>query len=117
MIDDFGTGYSSLVYLKQFPVGALKIDRRFVAGLGVDRDDEAIVTAIVRLAEALGHDIVAEGVETEEQVDWLQRLGCQRAQGYLFSRPVNATSIEALLGIEPTPAATPGRRLADQGIG
>lgn len=97
MIDDFGTGYSSLVYLKRFPVGALKIDRSFVDGLGTDPDDEAIVTAIVRLGEALGHDVVAEGVETPDHVEWLRRLGCRRAQGFLFCPPVDGATLGEML--------------------
>jgi diguanylate cyclase (GGDEF)-like protein len=97
MVDDFGTGYSSLVYLKRFPVDALKIDRTFVDGLGTDREDEAIVTAIMRLAEALGHEVVAEGIENDTQRAWLERLGCRRAQGYLFSPPVDAVAVSAML--------------------
>ena len=97
MIDDFGTGYSSLVYLKRFPVDALKVDRAFVDGLDTDPEDEAIVTAIVRLADALGHAVVAEGVETVGQVEWLRRLGCTRAQGFLFCPPVDADVIREIL--------------------
>lgn len=97
MIDDFGTGYSSLVYLKRLPVDALKIDRAFVDGLGDDPENEAIVTAILRLADALGHHVVAEGVETYTQREWLLAMGCRRAQGYLFSAPVDATTMGDLL--------------------
>ncbi len=98
-VDDFGTGYSSLAYLKRFPVDVLKIDRSFVDGLGDDPEDTAIVTAIVGMAGALGLALVAEGVETKPQLAELVRLGCQRAQGYLFSRPV---PVEEFLAI-PSP--------------
>jgi diguanylate cyclase (GGDEF)-like protein len=88
VIDDFGTGYSSLAYLKAFPVNAVKIDRSFVSGLGANLDDEAIVSAVVRLAHALGLDVVAEGVETELQLSRLVDLECDMLQGFLFSRPM-----------------------------
>ena len=78
---------SSLSYLKRFPVDVLKIDRSFVDGLGEDPDDTAIVTAIISLGRALGLRVVAEGVETRRQLDELRRLGCDRAQGFLFARP------------------------------
>jgi diguanylate cyclase (GGDEF)-like protein len=86
-IDDFGTGYSSLSYLKRFPVDVLKIDRSFVDGMGTDSEDAAIVTAVVRMAHALGKEVVAEGIETAVQLAGLRDLGCRAGQGYLFSRP------------------------------
>lgn len=89
-IDDFGTGYSALGYLRRFPVSILKIDRSFVDGIGTSNDDQALVEAIVRLGETFGLDVVAEGVETEQQRDELVRLGCHFAQGYHYSRPVPA---------------------------
>ncbi|MDQ3106619.1 MAG: EAL domain-containing protein, partial [Actinomycetota bacterium] len=86
-IDDFGTGYSSLSYLKRFPVDVLKIDRSFVDGFGTDPEDEAIVTAVIRLAQALGKSVVAEGIENSRQLVGLSELGCNAGQGYFFSRP------------------------------
>ncbi|HUP30390.1 MAG TPA: EAL domain-containing protein, partial [Usitatibacter sp.] len=96
-IDDFGTGYSGLAYLKRLPIDTVKIDQSFVRDLTVDPDDAAIVTAIVAMARSLGVDVVAEGVETEEQLAELQRLGCHRAQGYLLARPMPAAAITRLL--------------------
>ncbi len=96
-IDDFGTGYSSLAYLKQFAVDHLKIDRSFIRGLPRDADDAAIVQAVVGMAGMLGMRVIAEGVETAQQLSHLVKLGCHEAQGYLISRPVSAEQIEALL--------------------
>jgi EAL domain-containing protein (putative c-di-GMP-specific phosphodiesterase class I) len=89
-IDDFGTGFSSLSYLKRFPVDEVKIDRSFVDGLGTDAENTAIVTAIHSLAHALGLGVVAEGVESDAQRRVLIELGCETAQGHLFSRPVDS---------------------------
>ena len=96
-IDDFGTGYSSLSYLKRFPVDTLKIDRSFVAGLGRDPDDTAIVAAIQTLAHTLNLVVVAEGIETDEQVVLLRALGCEQGQGYHFGRPLGGDAAESLL--------------------
>ena len=97
-VDDFGTGYSSLRSLRRFPVNVLKIDRSFVAGLGVSGDDASIVTAVQRLADALKLDTVAEGVETELQVRELRALGCRSAQGFYYAEPQPADAITELLG-------------------
>ena len=87
-IDDFGTGYSSLSYLRKFPVNTLKIDRSFVMEAPEDRRVLAIMEAIVSLAHALGIDVTAEGVEDRDELSLVVQCGCDRAQGYLFSRPL-----------------------------
>lgn len=89
-LDDFGTGYSSLLYLRQLPVDEIKIDRRFTAGLTRDRDDEVIVSSVLQLARGVGVSVVAEGIETAEQLDWLAARGCHRGQGWLWSAAVAA---------------------------
>ena len=86
-IDDFGTGYSSLGYLRRLPADTLKIDRSFIADLGVDGDSSAICAAIIALAHDLGRSVVAEGVETAEQLEWLRARGCDGVQGFLLARP------------------------------
>jgi EAL domain-containing protein (putative c-di-GMP-specific phosphodiesterase class I) len=90
-LDDFGTGYSSLAHLRHLPVDELKVDRQFIAGLGGDGQDRAIVEAILALARAFGLATVAEGVETREQADQLAQMGCLRLQGMLFSPAVPAS--------------------------
>jgi diguanylate cyclase (GGDEF)-like protein/PAS domain S-box-containing protein len=93
VIDDFGTGYSSLAYLKRFPVDTLKIDRSFVDGLGRDAESEAIVRAVVGLTQSLHLSVIAEGVETVEQLEMLHELGCETYQGYLLSRPIPSEDV------------------------
>jgi PAS domain S-box-containing protein len=114
-IDDFGTGYSSLLYLKRFPADLLKVDRAFVQGLGVSDGDTAIVDAVVGLGHRLGLEVVAEGVETEHQLDELRRRRCDQAQGYHLLRPAPAAALEDLLlagcvTIGPQPPPTAGAR-------
>lgn len=96
-IDDFGTGYSSLYYLKQLPIGELKIDRKFVKDIMVHEDDLAIVTAIISMAKSLRLRVVAEGVEDEDQLALLSRLGCDQMQGFLFSKPLPKNELLRLL--------------------
>ena len=87
-IDDFGTGYSSLAYLKRLPADILKIDKSFVAGLGEDVEDTAIMQMVIDLAHTFGMEVVAEGIESEEQVELLKGMGCDLAQGYHFAKPL-----------------------------
>ncbi|MEG0052221.1 MAG: EAL domain-containing protein [Comamonas sp.] len=96
-LDDFGTGYSSLSYLKRFQIHKLKIDQSFVRDLEQDANDRAIILAIIHIAKALGMDTLAEGVESEAQLEFLRAQGCNFAQGYLFSRPLPVPQFEALL--------------------
>ena len=96
-IDDFGTGYSSLAYLHRFPISSLKIDKSFVKNVDSGGEDEVIVRTIVNLAHNLDMDVIAEGVETEEQLEALKELGCEYGQGFLFSEPVPVEKATALL--------------------
>jgi PAS domain S-box-containing protein len=106
-IDDFGTGYSSLCRLQRFPVDILKIDRSFVSRMDREPETHEIVRIVVMLAHNLGLKVVAEGIETREQLAMLQAMGCELGQGYLFSRPVDAESIEALLAARQAAANRP----------
>jgi len=96
-LDDFGTGYSSLAYLKKFPITTLKIDRSFVTGVPGDENDCAIAQAIVTMGKQLRQEIVAEGVETLEQMVFLRNLGCDQLQGYLFSPAIEASAFAQML--------------------
>jgi diguanylate cyclase (GGDEF)-like protein len=117
-IDDFGTGYSSLAYLKHFPIESLKIDRSFVADLGRDSNDAAICAAIIAMGRQLGLKVVAEGVETKEQLEFLATHGCTLAQGFYIARPVEAAEMAKLLrlGTNETPTIgvpMPARKASD----
>ncbi len=109
-IDDFGTGYSSLAYLKRFPIRKLKIDRSFVSGLPADDSDAGIVRAILQMARALGMEVIAEGVETEAQRQFLQDEGCQQFQGWLYAPALDSLSFEQRLAVsgEEPPRQTGG---------
>jgi EAL domain-containing protein (putative c-di-GMP-specific phosphodiesterase class I) len=96
-VDDFGTGYSSLSYLKRFPVDVLKIDRSFISELPEDVDDASLVKTIVAMADSLKLSLIAEGVETKDQADFLLKNGCRNLQGYYYARPMDAKDMSAWL--------------------
>ena len=97
LLDDFGTRYSSLNYLKLFPIDTLKIDRSFIHGIPADSDDCALVKAMITIAHDLRMDVVAEGVETEQQLSWLKDTRCDFVQGFLTSRPIPASNFRDLI--------------------
>jgi EAL domain-containing protein (putative c-di-GMP-specific phosphodiesterase class I) len=105
-IDDFGTGYSSLAYLRQFPMDSLKIDRSFITGLGKSSEAEALVHSLVQLGKSLNLDIVAEGIEHDDQLRQLQAESCNHGQGFLLARPLNVEAatrfLAARAGLIPT---------------
>jgi diguanylate cyclase (GGDEF)-like protein/PAS domain S-box-containing protein len=96
-LDDFGTGYSSLSYLKNFPVNRLKIDRSFIDQGESSKENQDLVKAIITLAHNIALDVVAEGIETQDQLDWLKKMSCQMGQGYLFAKPLDVNDVEKLL--------------------
>jgi EAL domain-containing protein (putative c-di-GMP-specific phosphodiesterase class I) len=104
-IDDFGTGYSGLSYLKQFPIHTVKIDQSFIRDLTVDTEDEAIVRAIVAMSKSLQLNVVAEGVESAEQLEILAELGCDYTQGYYFSKPLALEAADAFIANYQRPVA------------
>ncbi len=93
-LDDFGTGYSSLSYLQQFPVQKLKVDRSFIVRLGLDSDASEILNTILQLANRLGLDVVAEGVETSQAASRLREMGCKLAQGFFFAKPSDGKNLQ-----------------------
>ena len=96
-IDDFGTGYSSLSRLKEFPIDCLKIDRSFVRAVATDPSDQAIAKAIIAMADSMNMRVIAEGVETSAQLDWLRAMRCDEIQGYFLSRPLPTEQAENFL--------------------
>ena len=113
-VDDFGTGYASLAYVKKFPMDTIKIDREFVCGLPVDTENAAICNSIVALAHSLGMSVVAEGVETEGEEEFLRSINCNTVQGFLRGRPMPPEQFEAWAK-ERERAATPVKKRHDSG--
>lgn len=97
-IDDFGTGFSSLSYLQLLPADRLKIDRSFVMEIGATNDQQMIAEAVIQIASRVGMQVIAEGVETQQQADWMLRHSCWHAQGYLFAKPMECSELLTWLG-------------------
>lgn len=108
-LDDFGTGFSSLSYLSQFPLHTLKIDRSFIQNLERDPQQQIIVCSIIALAHSLQLKVTAEGIETQEQLDFLRDLNCEEGQGYFLSRPLPVDQIQALISSQPSRVKLPLR--------
>ena len=111
-LDDFGTGYSSLTYLRAFPINIVKIDKTFIRSIGTEREDTAIVAAVIALAENLAINVIAEGIETEEQFAVLHQLACPYMQGYLFAQPKPIDQVPSLLNPKLLTSGPPRRRSA-----
>lgn len=111
-IDDFGTGYSSMSYLKKFNAHKLKIDQSFIRDISSDADDRSIVTAVIEMAKRLGMETIAEGVETAEQLSFLQRHGCDQIQGYVYSKPLTPADFEAFARSAPVWVPSDEQRMA-----
>lgn len=103
-IDDFGTGYSSLSYLRRLPLDQLKIDKSFVHDLKLDPDDQSIARTVVTLGHSLGLNVIAEGVETEQQRDILLEMGCDAFQGYFYGRPMDIDQLMQAFGFSSQPS-------------
>ena len=116
-MDDFGTGYSNLAYLQKLPIDVLKIDRSFVTGMLADRDKVAIVRAILSLAQALGMETTAEGIETNELAQTLAALGCTYGQGYLYARPLRGRCGLRAAGSRAAPERRPSSAIAVDAVG
>jgi len=106
-IDDFGTGYSSLSYLTKFPIDFIKIDRSFISNIGINESDETLTETIIGLANKLSMQVVAEGIETQEQLDFLKNLDCDYAQGYLLGKPQSVDDFALLLDAQKIAGQSP----------
>jgi EAL domain-containing protein (putative c-di-GMP-specific phosphodiesterase class I) len=121
-IDDFGMGYSSLAYLKKFPADHIKIDRAFTRGIGQHHRDEEVIDLVLELAAKWNLEVIAEGVETREQLDWLTSRGCARAQGYLIGKPVEPADfvrsvISQTVDVDGEPISYRGLRMVTSNTG